>query len=63
MDHGRHILKNLDFNGKSHLRDFYDFDITKFERLLKTEDESFWEKLGERKALKIFHLEIGRAHV
>ncbi|TSC82106.1 MAG: phenylacetate-CoA ligase [Parcubacteria group bacterium Gr01-1014_20] len=56
MDHGRHILKNLDFNGKSHLRDFYAFDITKFEGLLKTKDESFWEKLGERKALKLFHL-------
>jgi phenylacetate-coenzyme A ligase PaaK-like adenylate-forming protein len=31
------------------------FDINDFEKLLQNEDETFWMKKGEKKALKLFH--------
>src|SRR3989344_2178584 len=40
---------------ESYVKDFYDFKIARLERLLRTKGEDFWKKLGEKKALNIFH--------
>lgn len=40
---------------RGYTKNFYDFDIAYLEKLLRTKGENFWEKLGERKALGIFH--------
>jgi phenylacetate-CoA ligase len=41
--------------GTSWIKKFFDFDIAKFEGHLKKEDESFWSRAGERRALALFH--------
>ena len=37
------------------LRDYLDFDIVGFEKLLRTKGEDFWQNLGTKKALNTFH--------
>ena len=37
------------------IKNFYDLNIASLEKLLRTKGENFWQKLGERKALKVFH--------
>ena len=39
----------------AHNFDFYNFDIAKFESSLRNKPESFWEKAGQKKALRLFH--------
>jgi phenylacetate-CoA ligase len=49
-------LPEQDFlSDKNWIKEFLDFDISLFEKNLRTKGESFWQKLGEEKALKIFH--------
>ena len=40
---------------RNFLRDYLDFDTAGFERLLRTKGEVFWQSLGEKKGLDIFH--------
>ena len=37
------------------IKRFLDFDTARFEKLLYTKDESYWHRLGERRALALFH--------
>ena len=50
------ILAAFDFNKKTDwLEQYHHFDIRGFERLLITKPEVFWQREGERRALKLFH--------
>ena len=50
------ILSNFDFTKRQNwAKSFFDFDIAEFEKLLCEKDESFWQKKGEERALKLFH--------
>ncbi len=50
------ILSYFDPLKKGNLaKDFYDFPIEDFERLLQEKDEDFWRKKGEENALALFH--------
>ena len=50
------LLSFFDFKKEtSRIRDFYDFDSERFEALLKTKGEKFWDDLGTLRALEIFH--------
>ena len=51
-----HILSNFDFTKRQNwARNFFAFDIAEFEKLLCEKGESFWQKKGEERALKLFH--------
>ncbi len=51
----RHLLAFFDSRARrTWAKHFFDFDITAFERLLTTKDESFWDRLGEQRALALF---------
>ncbi len=41
-------------------KDFYDFPIEDFERLLKEKDEDFWRQKSEERALTLFHVTAER---
>ncbi|MCC2666574.1 MAG: hypothetical protein K0S63_490 [Gammaproteobacteria bacterium] len=50
----QHISKT-DSNQNQRDLSLTSFDINDFEKLLQKEDETFWLKKGEKKALKLFH--------
>src|ERR1043166_6455559 len=39
---------------------FFNFDIKSFQNLLITKSEDYWQKLGEDRALSLFHLAAKR---
>ncbi len=50
------ILSSFDFSKRQNwIAKFFDFNITKFEKLLREKDESFWQHQGEKRALQLFH--------
>ena len=52
----RHLLSLFNFKRRKNcIRDFYDFDVEQFERMLRENGEEFWLKIGEKRALDIFH--------
>ncbi|HCE86940.1 MAG TPA: hypothetical protein DEP08_04090 [Candidatus Jacksonbacteria bacterium] len=56
MSNESNIFSAFDFKKDRNWIDwFYRFDIAKFETLLRTKNESFWQKAGERRALELFH--------
>lgn len=56
MNNKKTSIPNTDFlSDKNWLECFLNFDISLFEKELRTRGEDFWQNLGENKALKIFH--------
>lgn len=51
----RSLFDTLDFSRKHTIQDFFDFDITVWKKLLETRDEAFWETLGRKRVLGLFH--------
>ncbi len=61
MKDEQQILPSFDFlSQQNRIRDFFSFDIKEFERLLRQKDESFWSRMGEQRALKLFHMAAKR---
>lgn len=51
-----HILSSFDFTKRQNwTKEFFDFDIAQFEKLLREKDEVFWQHQGEKRALALFH--------
>lgn len=59
MSHAKLLSQLENFKRPKNIKDFHDFDIREFEKLLSEKEEAFWEVRGERKALRLFH-EAGR---
>jgi len=51
------IFSSFDFQKQQYwVKNFLDFDIAQFEKLLAQKPESFWQKKGEERALSLFQL-------
>jgi len=51
------LMEEFDpFRKENWIRRFLDFDIQSFEKMLENNDEEFWQKKGEEKALHLFRL-------
>lgn len=56
MPEGDALLSQFDFTrNKNWAAAFLGFDAAGFLRLLRTRDEAFWQRAGERRALTLFH--------
>jgi phenylacetate-CoA ligase len=63
MNKEQGILSAFDFTKakkKNWISSFYNFDITKFEQLLRQKSKNFWQAQGEKRALKLFHAAAAR---
>lgn len=52
----RFVISAFDFTKKRNwAAHFHAFDIARFEKLLREKGEDFWQRAGERRALRVFH--------
>ncbi len=55
------ILTFFDYwQKKNWIREYYNFDVNRFEKLLRYKDEGFWQREGAKRALMLFHLAAKR---